>query len=53
MDRFYYRGFYVSMIPYRGVWYCDGVNYLNGACFDLRLWSLVSKDGVSKKQAVF
>ena len=53
MDRFYYRGFDVTMTLYKGVWYCDGVNYVNGFGFDLRIWSLYSKAGVSQKQAIF
>ena len=53
MDRFYYRGYDVTMMLYKGVWYCDGVNYLNGFCFDLRIWSLHSKAGVSQKQVIF
>ena len=53
MIRFYYRGYDVTMSLYKGVWYCDGVNYLKGSCFDLRMWSLVSKAGVTEKQAIF
>lgn len=53
MDRFYYRGFDVTMTLYKGVWYCDGVNHLNDFCFCLRLWSLVSKAGVPEKQALW
>lgn len=53
MISFYYRGYSVSMLLYKGVWYSYGFNYLNGFSFKFRLWSLVNKAGVTEKQAVF
>ena len=53
MNSFYYRGYDVSMLLYDGVWYCNGVNYLNGFRFEYRQWSLFSKAGVPEKQAIF
>ena len=53
MNSFYYRGYDVLMILYKGVWYCSGVNYLNGFRFVLHLRSLISHAGVSEKQATY
>ena len=53
MNSFYYWGYDVSMLLYKGVWYCYGVNYLNGYRFEFCLCSLESKAGVPEKQAVF